>query len=54
MQHHEDDFIFVGAKPSMGKTTFALNIAYNVGKTKNQLHFGFTYQGVDNSILSQI
>lgn len=36
---HRSDFIVVGARPAMGKTSFALNVARNIAKNKKVLFF---------------
>ncbi|MBO5182839.1 MAG: replicative DNA helicase [Bacilli bacterium] len=33
---HENEFIIIAARPAMGKTAFALNIATNIAKTTNK------------------
>lgn len=36
---HRSDFIVVGARPAMGKTSFALNVARNIARNKKVLFF---------------
>ena len=36
---HRSDFIVIGARPAMGKTSFALNVARNIARNKKVLFF---------------
>ncbi|MBR6532542.1 replicative DNA helicase [Candidatus Saccharibacteria bacterium] len=48
------DLVIVGARPAMGKTTFAQNIAYNIAKYNNKGVLFFSMEMAANEIIERI
>ncbi len=48
------DLVIVGARPAMGKTTFAQNIAYNIAKYNNKGVLFFSMEMAANEIIERV
>lgn len=48
------DLIIVGARPAMGKTTFAQNLAYNIATINNRGVLFFSMEMADNEIVDRM
>ncbi|MDO4759728.1 MAG: replicative DNA helicase [Candidatus Saccharibacteria bacterium] len=48
------DLVIIGARPAMGKTTFAQNIAYNIAKYNNKGVLFFSMEMASNEIIDRI
>ena len=48
------DLVIVGARPAMGKTTFAQNLAYNIATINNRGVLFFSMEMADNEIIDRM
>lgn len=51
---HKGDLIIIGARPAMGKTTFAQNLAYNIATINNRGVLFFSMEMANNEIIDRM